>query len=420
MGLGKSRVVVETIKQGSRSLIVAPLSILESVWIDEFKKWRPELTVVNLWKTRKKDRLEIANFMYADVFVANYDVFKALAPDLKPDNFSTLIIDESSALKGRTTQIAKSLIKFSRKVERVYCLSGNPTPNNPLEWYPQMAVLAPGVLGESFWSFRGKYFYPSGFQGYDWKLKAYMGPKLRAAVATVSSHLKKADCLDLPDKTFLKRDVYLSAPEWSAYQRMKKDLLIELAEDSNILAQNALVKLMKLRQLTSGFALDWEHQEPTDFGHSKLRALLELLDELGDEKAVIWFHFIHEGEQIRKSIDAPLGIISGESSMKARQGYLNAWKEGKLKYLLCHPQSAGHGLNLVEASHAIYFSMSHSLELWMQSCDRLHRIGQHRPVTYHILQARGPNGQTTIDHEIYQALEEKNVSAERILAGLRR
>ncbi len=419
-GLGKSRLIVEVIKQLKfRTLIIAPLSILDSVWRAEFSQWAPEAKIVNLWHIPKAQRPEAAK--KGDVVIINYDAFKSLEPQLDPKDFGILIVDEAGKLRGRTTQVAKSIMRFAKKVERCYLLSGTPAPNSPLEWWPQLDTLSPGILGKSWWAFRNEFFTPD-YMRWNWAIKPQKEKDLKRRIASVSSYLTKEDCLDLPERTFIVRDVMLSESEWAAYRQMKRDLLIEFG-NSTVLAQNAMVKIMKLRELTSGFAHAWGTEAGVArFGNSKLKVLLELLDDLGSERAVIWCFFREEINQIRQALGSKIGLISGDIPQKQRDEYLAAWDRGEIQHMICHPLAAGHGLNnfVIDCSHAIYFSLSHSLDLWEQSLDRLHRPGQKRPVTYHLLMAREPSGEATIDQEIYEALQGKDLTAKKMLEGLRK
>jgi len=172
-GCGKTRLIVEAMKEiGGRCLIVAPLSILSSVWEEELFQSAQELKVINLWNVKKRDRKEAC--LVGDVVLANYETFRIHEKDLDPRSFKTLVIDESSKLKDKGSKISKAALRFGKQVERCYLLSGTPAPNSELEYFPQIDLLSPGLLGFSYWSFRNVYFRPTGYMGYQWKLKTEM------------------------------------------------------------------------------------------------------------------------------------------------------------------------------------------------------------------------------------------------------
>ena len=93
------------------------------------------------------------------------------------------------------------------------------------------------------------------------------------------------------------------------------------------------------------------------------------------------------------------------------------WNAGKIPLLLCHPASAGHGLNLQQGGHiAIWYSLPNwNLELYQQANARIYRQGQQQPVTIYRIMAEG-----TIDEDEARALETKDVTQQALIAALRR
>jgi SNF2 family DNA or RNA helicase len=77
-----------------------------------------------------------------------------------------------------------------------------------------------------------------------------------------------------------------------------------------------------------------------------------------------------------------------------------------MQLALCHPASAGHGLNLQEGgSTIIWFGLSWSLELYQQANARLWRQGQKQTVVIHHILTKG-----TIDHRVMMALDNKDTA----------
>ena len=90
-------------------------------------------------------------------------------------------------------------------------------------------------------------------------------------------------------------------------------------------------------------------------------------------------------------------------------------QESLKKFLIAHPASAGHGLNLQQGgSIIIWFGLPWSLELYQQANARLWRQGQPEPVRiYHLIM------KNTMDEEVLKALSEKDTTQERLLAALK-
>ena len=91
------------------------------------------------------------------------------------------------------------------------------------------------------------------------------------------------------------------------------------------------------------------------------------------------------------------------------------WNDGKIKMLLAHPASAGHGLNLQYGGNIIvWFSLTWSLEFYQQANKRLHRVGQDKPVIIHHLIAK-----STIDETVIKVLANKTSRQENLLTALK-
>jgi SNF2 family DNA or RNA helicase len=91
------------------------------------------------------------------------------------------------------------------------------------------------------------------------------------------------------------------------------------------------------------------------------------------------------------------------------------WNQGKIKMLLIHPQSGGHGLNMQHGGHhLVFFDIPWSLELYLQLIGRLARQGQKHVVIVQLLLAVG-----TLDYAVYAALCEKEDAQERLFVLLK-
>ena len=114
-------------------------------------------------------------------------------------------------------------------------------------------------------------------------------------------------------------------------------------------------------------------------GNTKLEMLLTLLDELGNEQVIIWTQFKEEQVQILEAVKSG-ELLNSET--------VEPFKAGDFQYLIAHPQRGGVGLTFTNCKYAIYYSRSFSLEEYLQSQDRIHRISQERDVTIFNLIAR--------------------------------
>jgi SNF2 family DNA or RNA helicase len=408
-GVGKSVVAIRLMQLFHvPSIVIAPLSTLENVWEKEIRKWS-NLRPVVLWNKLKRIEEDF------DVYLINYEQFKKLARDEKLDKIfrskvKCMIIDESQKCKHPDSQITKTILSYRDIIPHRFCLTGTPAPNDLLEYWGQMCFINEELLGSNYYQFRNTYFYSGGYGGYLYQ--PIKGAK-EAIIDNLSKQafsISKDDCLDLPPKTFQERGVYLEDIQQKAYDEMLKENLLEF-EDNVTLAANELSKIMKLRQITSGFTIN-ENGVPALISDTKVNVLKELLNEIPEEKQVIiWCNFHFEIERLKKELGADCVTYYGEMSPKEKTAAMSTWINKEARIFLGHPASGGVGLNLQQCSYMIWFSLSYSLETFSQACDRIYRSGQLNKCTYFILLGKRRDSELKkdrlIDEIIYEVLQGK-------------
>ena len=410
---------------GGKALVVCPLSIIDAAWLADAKKFTPDLRIASLWSKDPAKRLEQLNGS-ADVHVVNFEGLRTMYGVLAAQKYTVLIVDESSKLKNWRSQITRALLSFAgvtfkgspyrtdHIIPHRYCLSGTPAPNGEEEYWSQIQFVAPNqVFSANYYAFRGRYFaaQPMRFGAKSFKKWIFRGDRkleFMQRMKVVADVVRKEDAVDLPDQVHEVRQVTLAEGEAEAYRSMKKTLACQLSE-TQIVAPTVMAEIMKLRQITSGFAYGSDGSA-MHIGRSKLNELLEVLEEVGNEQVLIWANFIEEISFLAKTLKAPALY----SQTVDREQAIKDFQEGRSQYLIANPQSAGHGLTFVNCSYCVYFSLNYSLELWQQSQDRIHRIGQTNNCTYFYLLAKG-----TIDEVIYAALQQKRDLSEAVLSYLR-
>ena len=413
-GTGKTLATLDAARAtGHRALILCPLSVMQSAWIADAKKFHPDLNVKCLWSKSPAKRMELIRSEWT-IGVMNYESFKACSEALIHAGVKILVLDESSKIKDPTTQITKAVARFAECMDHVWELSATPAPNDESEYIPQMLVMNPGTFAvqgrprrysETFNHFftqhkkmmRGRMI-PVGRP----KLIASRKDEFFACIDPLRMVIRKRDCLDLPDQVDSIREVSLDDNEIRAYMSMKLSLRAEI-ENGVFNASNAAVAAMKLRQITSGFLYTGGgRSEP--IGASKIKELADLLGgELHGKQVVIWSVFTEEIRRIVEALTPELaGVIDGSVPHETRAADIARFQSGALQYMVCHPAAAGHGVTLTAASDAVYMSMDFSSERYVQSRDRIHRIGQTSKCTYHHLIAP-----LTVDEKILNVLQGK-------------
>jgi len=406
-GAGKTLVAATILYYlNDKSIIVAPLQTLRTVWEETFDKFYPEIDYINLYPLKKPDRERVIE-KHDGVHIINYEGFKIHYETIKKAGYRCLVLDESSKLKGRTTQIAKKLIEFGQIVDCAYLLSGTPAPNGRFEFFPQVQILAPNLLGYSYHSFKNRYFYSPDPNGFILKEKREFIDEFTNRLKRVCIFIKKEECVDLPEKTFQVRSFPMSRQQRKLYEEMKRQFIVEV-EDKVVVASTVLTRTMKLRQITSGFLY---HSDGTvTFDCSKLNALCEVLEEIGDNQVIIWCSFREEMDKILEQLgDCARGIYGG-MTYEEKEGVIKGFQNGEIKYLVAMMGTVSHGVTFINCSYAIYYSLDWSNELFQQSQDRIHRIGQKNRCTYFILSC-----ENSIDEVIWKKLNQKIEDVEEII-----
>jgi SNF2 family DNA or RNA helicase len=197
----------------------------------------------------------------------------------------------------------------------------------------------------------------------------------------------------------------------SAYTSLENEFIAQL-DEGIVTASNALAKLLRLQQITSGFVGgvvgESDGRKIVQLGNSKRSALREIFEDISpDQPIVVFCRFINDLESIH-SVSAEVGRSSLELSGSKKE--LEDWQAGKANVLAVQIQSGGVGIDLTRSCYAIYYSTGFSLSDYEQSLARLHRPGQKSNVTYIHLVAK-----KTVDEKVARALSKRASVVESVL-----
>lgn len=424
-GTGKTIGMLATIvSRPMKTVVVAPKAVATTAWINDAKHF-PSLSL-KILRAEDPGRSGIVYGTW-DVLVTNFEMFKKYSRDLLNVGVRRLVVDESSKLKDHKTAITREAIAFSDKMAEVYLLSGTPAPNSWTEYWGQMrCVVGPTIRPFHDWS--DKCGYPVRehvrVKGQDrtiirrWEQTPEQARVFKIAIGKHSWSLSKTECLDLPAQLDRVIDVELSDEETRAYESAVARLRVDLAGGriGHIRGEAALTKL---RQIVGG-AVYFDGEVHALGECAKLDALGEVCNEIGlTTPLVVWFQYRHEHDRLVKFFAGrgePCASIDSENAREVAEKF----QRGEIPRLLCQPQSVGHGVTLHRASHAAYFALDFSYELWKQSRDRIHRAGMgDAPATYHVLRATLPAGVKTVDHAMLRTIQGKKRDSDGILDALR-
>ena len=460
MGLGKTRCALAAAlklyreKKIDRVLVLAPAAVKIS-WLEEVTKLSQDGQHILIWCRYYSNDQKIVGEKFAEhinclpICVVSYALLpqkrhvEALAKWCLTGK-TLLVCDESSFLKSRTARQTKGAATIAKCCGYCWLLTGTPIANSPLDLYGQALVMSNGSgplkSFKSFYHFRARYAVLKmmnigalrfqqvvGYQNLDELTKRFAPYVLRRT---------KQECLDLPPKTYVTREVQLTDATWRIYQELRKDALLALPDEDVRPEPNAAVRILRLCQLTSGHvgnpsAFNDEENithamRSQDVSSEKLSWLVEqLLDgELSSQQAVIvWCRWRRERERLQQMLATKIevyGVFGGQQTKNRSESVQSFQTSQKRRVLVAQQHAGGFGLNLTAASTAVYLSNSFSHTDRIQSEDRCHRIGQTNAVCYVDVVAVGPRCQRTVDAHVLECLRSKRDLAESTCRAWRR
>ena len=411
----------------TRVLVVAPSSVC-SVWPHDLAAFAAFPYEVRVLLGEKKQRLEALHSLtdYPNtanrllIAVINYEathregIFEALegyAADL-------IVCDESQRIKNPRAAQSRAVQMLGDRAACRLILSGTPVQNSVIDLYSQYRFLDPGVFGANFYAFRNRYCQMGGYGGHEVVGFQHMDELVRKE-HSIALRVTKAECLDLPGQTFVRRYVQLEPAARQLYTQIARASCAELENGEHVTASIVLTKLLRLMQLTGGFVQADGGDRPRPAGSAKLDALADILEDYVQEagqKLVVFARFRPEIAAICQLLEQRgirYGRIDGEVPMDQRGAIVETFqKDPGVKVFVAQIQTAGLGITLHAASAAVFYSLDFNYANYAQALARIHRIGQAQPVTYiHLL------AEHTVDDQVLDALDRKEDLARTIVDG---
>jgi SNF2 family DNA or RNA helicase len=433
MGLGKTVTslwaydYMRECKLVKKALIVCPLSTMERTWADEVFKTFPHLDAAVLYGSRERRKKLLAQD--ADLYIINTDGIKTILDDLeKRDDIDLIIVDEIAMFRNSGTDRWKTLNAICNKqaARRVWGLTGAPTPHEPTDAWAQCRIVVPAspTVPKYFGKFRDMVM--KQLTQFKWvprqdavdTVKAIMQPAVRFALD---------DCIDLPEQTFLTRDVEMTPEQKTAYKNMLDKLKMEY-EGGQVLAVNEAVKANKLVQIACGVAYGAQGEYIHIPNKPRIDVLKELIEE-SEGKVLVFvpltgvlenvaqelsdWYIKNEGDagianMVANRLDGKrmlhdnVACIHGGTSKNERDDIFGEFqKTERIRVIVANPSTMSHGLTLTAATTIIWYAPIHSNDVYEQACARVRRPGQTRTtVIAHI-------AGSDVERRIYKRLQGK-------------
>jgi SNF2 family DNA or RNA helicase len=437
MGTGKTKVLIDNLAmlydkgKVNGALIVAPKGVVGTWYSNELPTHLPDHieNVTVLWQANiTKKQQESLDTLFSGgeslhILIMNVEALSTekgvnFAKKFLSCHETMMAIDESTTIKNPQASRTKNILSLGRETKYRRIMTGSPVTKNPLDLFSQCYFLDPFHLDhDSYYSFRMRYAIMKTANIAGRQIQLVNGFKnlgeLSDKLKPFSYRVLKEDCLDLPDKIFIKRQITLTKQQRKLYDQMKQEALAILNGKQSTTV-NTLTQLMRLHQITCGHFTD-DNGSTQPIENNRIKELLSVLEDI-EGKAIIWAHYQYDIKNIIKEIEAVYGPGSvvdyyGLTPKDERQDNIKKFQnDPKCRFFVGTPATGGYGITLTAANTVIYYSNGYDLEKRLQSEDRAHRIGQKKPVTYVDI-----NAEDTVDEKIVKALRKKIDIASEVL-----
>lgn len=418
MGTGKTASVLWALDylmdqgQVSRTLVVAPMSTLEQVWLQAAFSIIMDRKAVVLKGDADRRRELLAS--RADIYIVNYEGLPIIAGEVqKRADINLIVVDEAAAYRNGTNdryKVLRELVKDTNtiaKSRRLWMLTGTPCPNAPTDAWALARLVDPLKVPTYFTNFKRDTMMQ--VSTYKWVPRVGSAEKAFAALQPAVRY-RKADCIDLPPLTFETRDVGLTKDQMNAYTIMKNNFVLEYKQGT-VSAVNAAHQITVLRQILLGSVKDMTGNYITIDHAPRLKVLLECIEQAAAKVIVIVpYKGITRVLAQELSPRYSCEIVNGDVSPKERNDIWYRFRNETDPHLaLCHPQVMAHGLTLTEADMIIMYGPINSNELSLQLIERINRPGQTRKMTVIRM------GAMDLEWDIYKVVEGRKLEQDSIL-----
>ena len=369
-----------------RVLVICPLSIMDSAWRNDLFKFAMHRRVDVAYGKPEKRRQIIADG--AEYVVINYDGVEIVADAVRNGGFDLIVVDEANAYKNPSTKRWKVLHKLLSPQAWLWMLTGTPASQSPMDAYGIAKLVNPDGVPKFAGSFKDSVM--NKVTQFKWVPK----PEAQAVVHRVlqpAIRFTKEECLDLPEMTYVTRDVPLTAQQEKYYELLRRRLIVQAAGEE-ITTVNAASSLNKLLQLSAG-AVYSDSGETIQFDASSRLAVLREVIEESSHKVLVFVPYRHSIEVVAEDLRKHgyvTAVIHGDVPVHKRSDIFDRFQTtDNPQVLVIQPQAASHGVTLHAANTIVYWSPVMSVETYLQCNARVHRAGQKNPTTVVQLQGSG-------------------------------
>lgn len=399
MSLGKTLVTLTYINEMpfSKVLIIAPDKVARITWPDELKAWKHLEGLTYSVITGNEKQRQAALKKQADIYlIGAQNTVWIVDQFLKKKSgkyvgalpFDCVVFDELTLFKSQSSGRFKKMRRAIKTVEYRIGLTGTPMPNGEIDLYAQMYLLDDGErLGKTFGAYVDKFFTTrgNGMITFEYRPRQGASRTIAKLISDIVSTKNTRDHIKLPKLRVVDEVLEFDGFEKEIYDFLEKEYVLELDGGEDVTVRTASDLSNKLLQLTSGAVYYNPQRDYMELNTLKLEVLGELFEEHPDDNFIIVYQFKHEVERIRERFPWVEVIDTKNPEITIKR-----WNEGKIRALLGHPASMGHGLNMqFGGRRMVMFTVTWNLEHYLQVISRILRRGLENDMYLHRLLVKG-------------------------------
>jgi len=427
-GAGKTTVAMAVnillMDKDEKTLVICPKSAFEA-WDEIINECMNEPADKDFFVrlTGTQDEIESQLSLSANRFYLNYE--SAVTNELILRKFllthqTHLIIDESHRIKAGTSSNRGAMcLRLAPLAKRRDILSGTPMPQGPTDIAAQVEFLLPASRDA---------------------LQIRNGSDPQTVMSGKFVRTRKNE-LGLPPKIITPVDVIMKDSHLVFYCAIADDIIGQFAATAgNSMRQNQIVRRNAIRMLQGAVFPQLVRDVPLgqpvllsraleDGASAKMEKVIEICRKNAEEglKTVVWSIFtgtILKLQSMMVDLNAEI-YFGGNFDNRYGDNYnreesLARFKKSKsAMVLVANPAAGSEGLSLHQVCHhAIYVDRTYNAAHYLQSIDRIHRLGlPPETLTFiHVLRNKLPDGVPNIDMSVWRRLSRKVDDMERLLS----
>lgn len=338
-GLGKTPMQLEWAKHvanhtGKPVLILAPLAVAAQTQREGNKFHIP----VTICETRDdvKPGVNITNYEKMEHFVA--------------DDFSGVVLDESSILKSFTSKTRYALIDMWAKTPYKLCCTATPAPNDHMELGNHSEFL--GIMTRA--EMLAMYFVHDGSRTSQWRLKGH--------------------AVDVFWQWMASWSVMITNPIDLGYHEHGYDLpklhIHEIIVDGD-------------KPIHEELSLTERRQARKDSLELRCQRAADLVNN-SDEQWICWCDLNNESKTLTDDIPDAVEVKGSDKDAHKKKAMLD-FANSEVRVLVTKPKIAGFGMNWQSCHNMIFVGLSDSFEAYYQAVRRCYRFGQEHEVNVYII-----------------------------------